>query len=684
MAFAQHCDHVILMANPPISRSLPIRINLAHAARRWGQRIIGASPRLDATGELQSGMAVLQHNAARMIGDAAARFTDIVDLTPLEENRDPERIRIPKLGRTAWQRIRKIWAQRGRMLSQLGDKTLPLRVRFDILRAGRGFTDEEMITVRDDIRERSIIDSHILQAERARRRMINKLTDLNFCDASDRDGRRVIRREVELGYSKVSPLAYVFYVTRWPRGVRLLDLADKSVVTDLSAAVGHPVRSEIKSVGNAVVGLRFTVEIAASLGVPNLCKFSELLPMVPNTAPPLAFLVGYAEGKRLKWADLEKLPHMLGGGSTLGGKSNMMHVMVCSLVSRNTTDTLRLVMMDLKFQGIELSEYEGLPHLITDIPGVPNGIAVDEEASLAVLKWAVREAERRGAQFTRAHARNLREWNQRHPPEKRLPFVVIVCDELAKLRISASKEYKAATYVLLQQMLSQGRAAGISFVTFTQAGNREVLDELSKINLPGRICFSTPDAGESVRFVGDGSAMGLMPAGRAIFRHGTHKYLVQTPLIYPSDIRDVVTNARAGRLTTHITTHTVSPQEIIAWAIEFNEGALSSRDVVSHFNAELDMMEKHGLERMLKGMDGQKYELDDGSMYEVLPGIGVRPRQLKKVESGGNRAPASPEVRDGARDTSSGTWGSLRLCDHCKVEVLDVSATLCPHCGAPL
>ena len=217
-------------------------------------------------------------------------------------------------------------------------------------------------------------------------------------------------------------------------------------------------------------------------------------------------------------------------------------------------------------------------------------------------------------------------------------------DELAQLRIS---DYGTAIYKLLQEIASTARAAGISLVAFTQSSNCRVIDEFIKINLPGRVCFSVPDASSSILFVGDGSATGLMPAGRAIVRHGTLKYMVQTPLITPSDITQIVNNAKLGQLTGKITERGVSPQEIVAWAISENESNLGVRDVYKQFG---NRIEQRALIAQLKEMENRIYEID-GESYKVQPSRGSRwPRIVERIATNGD--PNGPESRNVTRNAN--------------------------------
>lgn len=527
---------------------------------------------------------------------------------------------------------------------------------------------------------------HQEQATLCRQMIVNALDRLGYCDDAIKEGRRVVRSSVKFGYVEVTPLYYRYWIDapKLPHKVKILDLVNDEVCTDLSCAVGHPVRAEIRKTETIVTGAAYTVEIAATMGVPNLCKFSELLPLLPSTAPPLAFLTGYTEGKRLAFADLEIMPHMLGGGQTNGGKSNMMHVIACTLISRNAPADLRLVLIDLKFNGIEMDRYKGLPHLIAQREGadpaeyvgaVPSGIATSPGDAMEMLKWADREARRRGAEFTKAGCQNLRQWNKGHPGRK-LPYVVLMADELAQLRLDP--DFGKESYTAIQRICATGRAAGISIVAFTQSSNRQVIDELVKINLPGRICFSVADAASSILFVGDGSARNLMPAGRAVFKWGTERYLVQTPLIETHDIAEIVTNAQLGKMTSKLTANPVKPEEIIEWAVHHNQSSLSKREVYDHFGMTLHRIALLPLQQLLKDMDGRTFQVGDDQYY-VAPGAGALPRILVRANGTGNAGPVTPETQSNPQSTME----IGPRCPYCG-SVNTLGDQECPGCGAPL
>jgi S-DNA-T family DNA segregation ATPase FtsK/SpoIIIE len=359
------------------------------------------------------------------------------------------------------------------------------------------------------------------------------------------------------------------------------------------------------------------------------------------------------------------------GGQTMGGKSNMLHVMICTFIARNSAEDVRLVLLDLKFGGIELGRYEGIPHLITDIPMLKkkpkedaeaepveveddelevepleqvsilaendpyadeeideekafNGIAANPEQAVSVLKWAVREGNRRGKLFMKEKIQNLKQWNRKHKT-RRMAEVVICVDELAQLRLDP--DFGRDAYNLIRELGSVARAAGIHLMASTQSSNKRVIDEMVKVNFPMRICFSVPDASSSVLFVGTGQAINLSPAGRAVYKHGTDNFAAQTPLIEASEISQIIAKAKTGEKVKNLNKIHITPEEIIDWAIEDNGSSLAVMEVRHKFG---ERIEARALEQILKDMEGGTFVVGDRT-YQVLPGSGKKPRIVVRV-----------------------------------------------------
>lgn len=194
-------------------------------------------------------------------------------------------------------------------------------------------------------------------------------------------------------------------------------------------------------------------------------------------ASPLAFALGM-DGQVPRTVDLAKTPHLLIAGATGSGKSVMVNALIMSLLANATPDELHLVLVDPK--RVELAAYNGLPHL-----KVP--VITETEKAKAVLNWAVNQMEHRYRQFAGAGARNIKGFNEtRVDPADRLPYIVIIIDELADLMMREGKNVEDPIVRLAQK----ARATGIHMVLATQRPSVNVVTGLIKANFPSRIAFA--------------------------------------------------------------------------------------------------------------------------------------------------------------------------------------------------
>jgi S-DNA-T family DNA segregation ATPase FtsK/SpoIIIE len=191
-------------------------------------------------------------------------------------------------------------------------------------------------------------------------------------------------------------------------------------------------------------------------------------------------------------AGLEKMPHLLIAGATGTGKSVALNTMICSLLYKLTPDRVKLIMIDPK--RIELSMYDGIPHLITPV-------VTDVKKATNALFWAVREMEHRYELLSEKKTRNIDQYNRKiekepdappaegeenpKEPAKPLPYIVIIIDELADLMMVASRDVEVA----LTRLAQMARAAGIHLILATQRPSVDVLTGIIKANFPTRLTF---------------------------------------------------------------------------------------------------------------------------------------------------------------------------------------------------
>ncbi len=176
--------------------------------------------------------------------------------------------------------------------------------------------------------------------------------------------------------------------------------------------------------------------------------------------------------------DLAKMPHLLVAGQTASGKSVGMNGFLISLLYKFSPSELKLIMIDPK--RVELSVYNGIPHLLTPVITNP-------DKALNSLKWCVAEMLRRYDLATQVSARNFKEYNKKVKPAEKLPYIVMVIDELADLMMSGNKKEVESSIARIAQM---ARAVGMHLIVATQRPSVDVITGLIKANIPSRIAFT--------------------------------------------------------------------------------------------------------------------------------------------------------------------------------------------------
>jgi len=212
-------------------------------------------------------------------------------------------------------------------------------------------------------------------------------------------------------------------------------------------------------------------------------------------------------------AELDKMPHLLIAGATGTGKSVALNAMICSLLYKSTPDEVKLIMIDPK--RIELSNYDGIPHLITPV-------VTDIKKATNALFWAVHEMEKRYELLSERKARHIRQYNQKIDMEgktaegevwEKLPYIVVVIDELADLMIASSRDVEVA----LTRLAQMARAAGIHLILATQRPSVDVLTGIIKANFPTRLTFQVSSRTDSRTIIDTSGAENLLGNGDMLF-----------------------------------------------------------------------------------------------------------------------------------------------------------------------
>jgi DNA segregation ATPase FtsK/SpoIIIE, S-DNA-T family len=220
----------------------------------------------------------------------------------------------------------------------------------------------------------------------------------------------------------------------------------------------------------------------------------------------LTFALGRDVAGRAQAVDLAKMPHLLIAGATGSGKSVMVNALITSLLCNATPDDVRMILMDLK--RVELASYNGLPHLM-----VP--VITEPDRAKAALKWAVNEMEGRYRRFAGASARNIKGYNDsRADPDDKMPYIVIVVDELADLMMREGKNVEDPIVRLAQK----ARATGIHMVLATQRPSVNVVTGLIKANFPSRIAFAMASQIDSRTILDSPGAEDLIGRGDMLYQ----------------------------------------------------------------------------------------------------------------------------------------------------------------------
>ncbi|MCX6807734.1 MAG: DNA translocase FtsK 4TM domain-containing protein [Patescibacteria group bacterium] len=269
---------------------------------------------------------------------------------------------------------------------------------------------------------------------------------------------------------------------------------------DLALALAaKSIRIEAPIPGKSLVGIELPADKRTDVMVREVLQSDAFTEIKSN----LRLVLGRDVTGRPMVANLKKMPHLLIAGQTGSGKSVSINVMLISLLYQNSPNDLKLILIDPK--RVELSMYDGIPHLLTPVIAEP-------EKVVHALKWAVAEMTRRLRILEEDHVRNLEEYNGKHW-DARMPNIVIIIDELADLMIVAGKEVEA----LICRLAQIARAAGIHLMVATQRPSVNVITGLIKANIPSRIAFTVQSGIDSRTVIDQYGAEKLLGHGDALF-----------------------------------------------------------------------------------------------------------------------------------------------------------------------
>jgi len=311
---------------------------------------------------------------------------------------------------------------------------------------------------------------------------------------------------VEMTGANVGPTV-TQYTLKPAEGIKLSRIT--ALANNLSLALAaHPIRIEAPIPGKSLVGIEVPNQKRVLVRLRNLLAHPEF----QNASSPLTFALGRDVVGEPVFADLGRMPHLLIAGSTGTGKTIALNAIIISFLYKNTPDTLRLILIDPK--RVEFTAYNHLPHLLCPV-------IYDADKTVNALSWLIQEMERRFDIFSEMGARNIYSFNKKIEKNSRLkkegfskmPFLVLIIDELADLMAARAKDIEAGIVRLAQK----ARATGIHLILATQRPSVEVITGLIKANIIARIAFQVASQVDSRTILDMAGAEKLLGNGDMLF-----------------------------------------------------------------------------------------------------------------------------------------------------------------------
>ena len=332
-----------------------------------------------------------------------------------------------------------------------------------------------------------------------------------------RDTLREFSIDVQMEGANIGPKV-TQYTLRPPSGVKLTRITALETNLALNLAA-QSLRIEAPIPGQKAVGIEVPNQKAADVRLYGVLS-SQAWKRVNE---PLGFAIGKDISGEPVVGKLNKMPHLLIAGQTGSGKSVMINTLLTSLLYRNSPSDMKLILVDPK--QVEMAPYSDIPHLLTPV-------IVEPEKTISALKWAVNEMERRYKLLAEEKVRDIIAYNQKiktrgknisvededgnkqEVRDGKMPYVVIVIDELADLMMVAARDVEA----LIVRLAQKARAVGIHLVLATQRPSVDVITGLIKANVPARIAFTVASQVDSRTILDQVGAEKLLGQGDMLFK----------------------------------------------------------------------------------------------------------------------------------------------------------------------
>ncbi len=347
--------------------------------------------------------------------------------------------------------------------------------------------------------------------------------------------------EVEMDEITVGP-SITRYALKPAEGVKLSRIV--GLQSDLALALAaHPIRIEAPIPGKSLVGIEIPNKVKSTVGLATLLADEKFA----NSSKPLTIALGRGISGKATFANLAKMPHALIAGTTGSGKSVTIHSVITSLLYRNGPDDLKFIMVDPK--RVELTLYNKIPHLLTPV-------ITDAKKAILALKWAAKEMDRRYDILQEESVRDINSYHETIFPKlekaflksqekedfeakrpDRLPYIVVIIDELADIMTAYPRELESAI-VRLAQM---SRAVGIHIILSTQRPEVNVITGLIKANIPARVALKVSSGIDSRTILDATGAEKLLGQGDMLYSSGeAQPERLQSAFISEGEVKKVV------------------------------------------------------------------------------------------------------------------------------------------------
>jgi S-DNA-T family DNA segregation ATPase FtsK/SpoIIIE len=330
---------------------------------------------------------------------------------------------------------------------------------------------------------------------------------------------------VEMSEVNVGPTV-TQYTLKPAEGIKLSKIT--ALQNDLALALASPtIRIEAPIPGRSLVGIEVGNKKRAVVGLREILDTDEF----KNSPAPLLMAIGKDVKGTPTFADLAEMPHLLVGGTTGSGKTVCLNSIILSLLYRNSPDEMKLILVDPK--RVEFPIYSNLEHLLCPV-------IYDANQTLVALKWLVGEMERRFTVLAAGHSRDIISYNQKMEKkgEDKLPYIILIIDELADLMSVKGKEIES--YIV--RLAQMSRATGIHLILATQRPSVEVITGLIKANITSRIALKVGSLVDSRTILDSSGAEKLLGKGDLLLlsKEFSKPKRVQSPFISENEIKKVI------------------------------------------------------------------------------------------------------------------------------------------------